>query len=785
MDRPEPSGAETTSHDPFATRPGSPRPESKTSDGSAPPDAADLWPSIDGYVILERLGRGTFGSVYLCRSDRGGAALYALKVPSDAPGSKESLEREREALRGLPAGGPHIVQVFPDAPRVRRPGRPDVEGIVMEYLRDAKPIDEYCRDRSLPRAARVRLLADVADGLAYLHEFGILHRDLKPANVLVDAHGRATIVDLGGAMRRTAPEDSNGTHTRIFAAPEQLNDRDAVTSNDQRADLCSFGRLAADVLLGPGATARAMVASVGARPTVEDVRRWKSSSYRSDPRWRDDAVGRLTLALTADDPRSRPAKSADVARALRRYAGWRRFVGLADIRRTIAVAALTVVAATLGLVLSLKALAALVESFGWPPVAYTPQSNLVGSDVVVVLIGDDDEKRHIVGAAPDASPAGVDRVTLVAESLGRTVELLVAAEPDVLTLDVALPESARLATLHSRIAAAIRATDGRTKFVACIIDAWANAPTPDLVAPAVLDVATHVGSMTISDSETSGLVYMPVLVQGSDSQPTLHLSLASVCARQGETPVLRFVDAATGLARLEFLTPVGAANLRRTLPVRLDLVAPFATLKEKGILVDGMGANVAEDDLVAVMAMDGPKAGAFGAAHTYTARAIVDRTPEERQALLRGKVVILGFHSDLLGHPDAITMAGQQIHRTSLHAAAIQQLLQHEDTSRVSFERGLPLLGLALSGCAAALCWTRGGSLPGRRPRIAALLSAFLLAAVIIGTIAPIDSESGFALEFAWAWAALACVLSSVAYVLLEPLACRLADRTRTIGILA
>src|SRR5262249_14788307 len=100
-------------------------------------------------------------------------------------------------------------------------------------------------------AARCQLVLEIADALAYSHEHGVVHRDVKPSNVLIDATGRATVIDFG--LAHLESEEASGTRitqrlvgTPAYIAPEQV-DR-AATGADPRSDQFSLGVLLFELL---------------------------------------------------------------------------------------------------------------------------------------------------------------------------------------------------------------------------------------------------------------------------------------------------------------------------------------------------------------------------------------------------------------------------------------------------------------------------------------------------------------------------------------------------------
>jgi serine/threonine protein kinase len=205
------------------------------------------WPdtSDSKYDILERIGRGGMGSVYLAH-DRALDRRVAIKVvslPEPAAGTGlagERLTREARILAGLEHPGlvpVHDVGVLAD-------GRPYY---VMKWIRGTR-LDAYLQS---PRteAARLRIFARICDAIAFAHQAGVIHRDLTPANIMVGAFGEVLVLDWGLARIRldrsgvspvtTQPGTVMGTAG--FMAPELAAGRS--DASDERTDVYALGGL--------------------------------------------------------------------------------------------------------------------------------------------------------------------------------------------------------------------------------------------------------------------------------------------------------------------------------------------------------------------------------------------------------------------------------------------------------------------------------------------------------------------------------------------------------------
>ena len=135
---------------------------------------------IGNYRLLERIGEGGFGIVFMAEQERPvrrRVALKIIKLGMDTRQVVARFEAERQALALM--DHPGIAKVF-DAGATET-GRPY---FVMELVRGL-PITEYCDQKKLSIRDRLGLIAQVCDGLQHAHQRGVIHRDIKPSNVLV------------------------------------------------------------------------------------------------------------------------------------------------------------------------------------------------------------------------------------------------------------------------------------------------------------------------------------------------------------------------------------------------------------------------------------------------------------------------------------------------------------------------------------------------------------------------------------------------------------------------
>ncbi|HEY3789780.1 MAG TPA: serine/threonine-protein kinase, partial [Urbifossiella sp.] len=194
--------------------------------------------SIGGYRILDLLGRGGMGQVYLAEHSLLGKRV-ALKVLSTADRAVDSASEPftREARAAAALDHPNIVRVF-DVNVVHNPPY-----LVMEYIDGVSLQAAVARHGTFTAGEAAAVGVEVAMGLQRASELGLVHRDIKPANILIDRKGGVKILDLGIARFNTDPisrlaDTQTVIGTLDYLAPEQAIDSSLV---DSRADQYSLG----------------------------------------------------------------------------------------------------------------------------------------------------------------------------------------------------------------------------------------------------------------------------------------------------------------------------------------------------------------------------------------------------------------------------------------------------------------------------------------------------------------------------------------------------------------
>ena len=191
---------------------------------------------IGPYRVERELGRGGMGVVLLAsRADqqyRKQVAIKLLRPGHDGDHIFRRFQNERQILANLEH--PNICRLLDGG--VTEDGEPY---FVMEHVRNARPIDEYCASRDLGLNERLELFRQACSAVQYAHRFLIVHRDLKPSNILVTDDGVVKLMDFGIAKNLLAGFDDPSPQTLgvqpmtpAYASPEQLRGEAISTASD-------------------------------------------------------------------------------------------------------------------------------------------------------------------------------------------------------------------------------------------------------------------------------------------------------------------------------------------------------------------------------------------------------------------------------------------------------------------------------------------------------------------------------------------------------------------------
>jgi WD40 repeat protein/serine/threonine protein kinase len=209
---------------------------------------------IGPYKLLEQIGEGGMGVVYMAEQQEPVRRMVALKIIKPGMDSGQVLARfeaERQALALM--DHPNIARVF-DA-GATPDGRPY---FVMELVKGT-PITAFCDANKLPARQRLELFVPVCQAIQHAHQKGVIHRDIKPSNVLIalyDDKPVPKVIDFGIAKAAGQPLTERTLHTgfgAIVGTPEYMSPEQATFNQldiDTRSDVYSLGVLLYELLTG-------------------------------------------------------------------------------------------------------------------------------------------------------------------------------------------------------------------------------------------------------------------------------------------------------------------------------------------------------------------------------------------------------------------------------------------------------------------------------------------------------------------------------------------------------
>jgi serine/threonine-protein kinase len=203
-------------------------------------------PTLGRYEILEELGQGAMGIVYLGKDPSINREVavktvnYAEIAPDELNDVKARFFREAEAAGKL--SHPNIVTIY-DMGEDH-----DMAYIAMELLK-GKELTHYCQKGNLLPIKRVlKMVGDVAEALGYAHSQEVVHRDIKPANIILLDDDQVKVADFGIARVISSSKTQTGI---IFGTPNYMSPEQVAGKKvDGRSDLFSLGVVFYELLTG-------------------------------------------------------------------------------------------------------------------------------------------------------------------------------------------------------------------------------------------------------------------------------------------------------------------------------------------------------------------------------------------------------------------------------------------------------------------------------------------------------------------------------------------------------
>jgi len=256
------------------------------------------------YQVLALVGTGGFGNVYQAWDPVIRREVALKTCESDQAAIRERFAREARLAGGL--DHPNIVRIYDF--HQAGDGR---SFIVQEFLEGEDLTEGVARRRSMPSSEKLRILDEIAAGLAHAHAQGVVHRDIKPSNIRLLGDGRVKILDFG--IARSAGADPTTTRPGAtigslgYMAPEQIEGGPV----DSRTDLFGLGIVSYEIFAGQRPFEGEGVAELFERILYDEPE--PLSSFVLDVPVEFDA---LVLRCLEKDAARRPASAEDFRREL-------------------------------------------------------------------------------------------------------------------------------------------------------------------------------------------------------------------------------------------------------------------------------------------------------------------------------------------------------------------------------------------------------------------------------------------------------------------------------------
>lgn len=261
------------------------------------------------YVIVEEIGQGAMGVVYKAVDPLIDRTVAIKTINLDL--SKEELANfEKRFQREVQSAGklnhPNIVTVY-DVGRTE-----GVAYMAMEFLEGKELREILDSGVVLPIEKVVHIATQVAEGLGFAHEHGIVHRDVKPSNVMVLKNGLVKITDFGIAQMSSATRTISGM---VMGSPKYMSPEQVVGQTvDGRSDIFSLGVMLYEMLTGKTPFSGDNISAIMYQ-ILNDEPIPPKTFNQSIP----EAINFIVLRALAKHPDKRYQNAKEMARDLKRY----------------------------------------------------------------------------------------------------------------------------------------------------------------------------------------------------------------------------------------------------------------------------------------------------------------------------------------------------------------------------------------------------------------------------------------------------------------------------------
>jgi eukaryotic-like serine/threonine-protein kinase len=276
--------------------------------------APEVGGRIGRYKLLEKIGEGGCGVVYMAEQEepvRRRVALKVIKLGMDTREVIARFEAERQALALMEH--PHIAKVFDGG--ATQTGRPY---FVMELVRGLR-ITDYCDQKNLSTRQRLDLFMQVCQAVQHAHQKGIIHRDLKPSNILVTVNDAVTVpkvIDFGIAKatgQRLTDKTLFTKFQQLVGTPAYMSPEQAEMTTvdiDTRSDIYSLGVLLYELLTGKTPFDGKELLASGLEAMVRAIREREPLK----PSTRLNTMANADQSTVASQRQTEPAKLATLLR---------------------------------------------------------------------------------------------------------------------------------------------------------------------------------------------------------------------------------------------------------------------------------------------------------------------------------------------------------------------------------------------------------------------------------------------------------------------------------------